>query len=358
MRRLILKIFLFLFPFLILYTFNFVNLSNKSGDLVRMSYFYNPPKYNLEYISPVSSQKQVASDFFKLKDNKIIIKKKHIVMSIGDSFSEQDMGYVDFLTEYGIDILNLGRFNGKETNPFQKAIDLYYLGLLDSLNCTTIILESVERSLFSRLSYLNYSEDKKIDLSYLKESEKVSEKCLNKDFFEYIKNSIIKAPIYYFLYNKLGLKPDKSEVYIEKTKDRNNFSAGLDKLLFFYGDLEDFKFNKLEIDKLTNEIDKFIDFFRKKNIKVYLLIAPDKYDIYQYDLVKKSYPKSLLLSTIFSNVINSENIIESEKIILEMKNRGIRDLYYFGDTHWTPIVSREIAKAIVEELNEINKLSK
>jgi hypothetical protein len=79
------------------------------------------------------------------------------------------------------------------------------------------------------------------------------------------------------------------------------------------------------------------------------LISPDKYDLY-YDFVvdKKELPKPVFFDNF--KPLKKEYIFIESKAILYNYVKKQKDLYYYDDTHWSPVASKIIANNIKKQI--------
>ena len=102
--------------------------------------------------------------------------------------------------------------------------------------------------------------------------------------------------------------------------------------------------------KRLNEVVNYIsDRLKEKNITLIFLPSPDKYDFY-YDYIKNKgeFTKPLFfekLDTYKKNYI----YIDSKKLLSYSIDK---DIYFFGDTHWSPIASKIIANQIINVIED------
>ena len=199
-----------------------------------------------------------------------------------------------------------------------------------------LIIESVERSLLSRL--------KDLDFHHIKMDE--SDEVINHSDSN---NPLLEAKTY--LDFRLGLKENENPV-----KHLNLsvpcFSGTRGQTLFFYrDDIADngFSIPEESYDLVKANIDSLFKKASSKNIHLMILICPDKYDIYQNYIVSNPYPKKTINEDFRRLVGKREDIIIGKEILLPYINKGMKDMYYFDDTHW----SFKSAKLIADTLSSL-----
>lgn len=89
---------------------------------------------------------------------------------------------------------------------------------------------------------------------------------------------------------------------------------------------------------------------KEREIRLIVLPAPDKYDLYSDFIENNPFPKNKFFD--YLRQLEKEYIfIDSKALLLEHINTGMQDVYFADDTHWSPIASKIIAKKIYEELH-------
>ena len=66
-----------------------------------------------------------------------------------------------------------------------------------------------------------------------------------------------------------------------------------------------------------------------------ILVCPDKYDLYQDYIVNNPYQRKTINEDFRKIVGDREDIIIGKEILLPYINKGMKDIYYFDDTHWS-----------------------
>lgn len=348
MHRIIRKIIIFISPWAFLFIFNYYNLEFDSGDLLRLSYSYKSFKNKTIKNFPTSNKKH--SNIINCNSQK---KKGIDILSIGDSFSDIEYSYTDFLTDFGHKVVHIGRTDGINSNPFQKCVDIINLGILDEFNPKIVLIESVERSLLDRINEINYLSVPRKSTYFKNETNQTTPKILDKqktEFNDYVLRSILKAPKTQFYFNIIEKKPNDIPVHFTKLKNQNQFYPENNTLLFYHDDLVEFKFDSTLIKHTIKSIEKFDDFCIEHHVKVYYIVAPDKYDVYFDEIVNSQRYKKSLFSQFWNENNSNLNIIDAYKIIKQLKKKNFSNLYYYGDTHWTSIVTEKIAEEINTKL--------
>lgn len=273
------------------------------------------------------------------------------VLTIGDSFSNAAMQgtnpfYQDYIaTINNYNVLNITQLSGT-VNYLETLLVLNNNGLLDQIKPHSIIVESVERFSIARFSldinvsaYIPYdkviSEFKKHQNKYLDKDENI--KFINNQNFKALQNNI--------LYN-FNDHAFLSKIY--KLKLKKDFFTSRDKnqLLFYSDDLEFIpKATKPNMKKLNDNFNKVAKILKKKNIKLYFMPAVDKYNLYSKYIIDNPYPNSIFFEQL-RGMEKKYEVIDTKKILLKELEKGVKDLYYPDDTHWSYTGSEALFKKI------------
>jgi len=352
MKKFVFKSLTFLSPVIILYIFTALFYQTGAGDLIRVGYI----KFDLNYRKVFSKEFEKGMHFTRLSECNDSI-SKFDVLTIGDSFSEQDnYGYQNYLAENcGMDILHFDRFFqlNKMGNPFQILYGLLNGDLLNQIEIDYIILEATEKSIIFwgnnidttqiilYRDFVNLTKSKNNRINKLGNNHK------------FLSDRIIKFPLFNLLYI-LDDNAYISGAYRVKTTEQL-FSVDRNELIFSSGDLEHIELNNnfesvINLNKVLNNLANKL---KSKGIKLLVMPAPDKYDIY-YDYIadKKRYKKPLFFNHM--EKIQKEYLYINPKTILgDEISKKKKDIYFYDDTHWSPwasqLVANELAKIICKQ---------
>lgn len=344
MKMFITKIIIFFAPIIFLQVFTNLFFSTDKGDLLRLGYIIDISNYR--HIFEEEFQRNIY--FKKISEINLNSQNRFTVLTIGDSFSEQEgFGYKNYLAEYDrINILHFDKF--LNNNPIQSVYDVLNGDLLNNVKVDYIILQSVERDFVNRVDKI----DRKKILtkeSLIKEIEKQEWQWgkLFKGIFKFRIYKILQNSILYFFSDNAY----SSQTYRVKTK-QNLFSNKNKELLFYFGDLNILEINNnLEsVFKLNQELNNLSKELKKKGIKLIVLPSPDKFDFYyDYIIENSKYTKPLFFDHL-EKMSKDYIYVDSKKILRsEMKNK--KDIYFYGDTHWSPLASKLIANKLAEIIN-------
>lgn len=316
------------------------------GDLNRMGSFAST--------APLTPEAEYSKRHIELKNYIESGKKESFdVLSIGDSFSNRGgrVFYQDYLTEkYGLNILN-ARFRN------HCLEDLYILiesGMLDEIQPSAVILESVGRSVQDRLgkyeitpSKITHADAERI---LLKMNEKKNEQ-LASGFFALVMNEANKK----FLEN-MYLRNTSNEILGRATYiawlDRESFTnPGYENtLLYYYEDLQ-YLNTPLNAEMINRNLNNAAKILADKNIKLIFMPCVDKYDLYYpYITDKRGRPENPLFDVLRNMPGKNYIFIDTKEILRKELERGEKDLYWFGDTHWSWRGAEKVCDELVKYL--------
>jgi hypothetical protein len=348
MKKFILKSSVFIFPFSILYLLTFFFLSvDEQPDLIRLGKI--PFIHRFYSINNNDANPHIYYTTFINNKN---LNKEFKIVTIGDSFSEQGaFGYKNIIAKHH-SLLHIDRYYGE--NPLQTLINLTNGDFFDQYNVQYLILQCVERK------FIEWSEDINLkSRTNINELDTFISKGIQENFlFKPQKNNFFcKETLIFPLYNipryifKQNYLSNNFVWNVALTK-KQFFGIENNNLLFLNNDLIATKKNnkKNNIIRLNEQLNLVAKKLEKRGIKLIVLPAPDKYSLY-YDYIeeKDKFEKPLFLS-ILSSLDKNYLYIDTKKLLLKEIDTK-KELYYFGDTHWSFVSSKLIG-------DEINKLIK
>lgn len=344
MKKLILKTSLFTIPFFGIYILNITIWNIYDGDLIRLGYLYSN-KYSKNEISKLFHTNKNYTNFSELN---LKMKYKFDILTIGDSFSDQDsLGYQNYIDHKQYSVLNMDR--NLYSDPIQRLIQLTNGNFFDNINVNYILLESVERSIVTNCNNINFNDVQTYDS--INNIVPIPTPQNKPKFFS---DATIKIPVinleYLFTENPYG-----SMIYKFSSNRNDLFTGKPTSLLFYDGDISviNKKNDSLNIVQCNKTINILSDKLRTKGITLILLIAPDKYDMYyKYIKHKKKYAKPLFFKYL-QHQKKDYIYLDSYSIISNLIKKH-KDIYYYSDTHWTPITANIIGKEITKSINNIN----
>lgn len=352
MKKFILKTSLFILPFMFLYILNTFLYNQNEGDLIRLGYMYSNPTPK----SFINSQYALTKQYTLLSEINVRDTNKFDVITIGDSFSQQDsLGYQNFLANKGLKVLHIDVFISG-TNPMQTIVNLLNSNLFDYVSADYLVVQSVERGFIRRTNQIDL--DMTIDLDRIsnrinKYSKRIKsrKKTTSKYDLRFFSKATFEIPITNIQYS-FQPKPKYSKTYKYTSISNDLFSNAPNELLFYQADvnLMRVKNDSLNIMRSIDVVERISDKAAKRNMKLIMLVGPDKYDLY-FNYIKDN--ENLTTPKFFEiyeqaqkNYIN----VDSYKVLIE-KIKLEKDIYFFDDTHWSPKGAGIIADEIFEIVN-------
>lgn len=350
MKKIIIKSSLFVVFYYLSFAIYFLTTSKTHGELIRMGHLsIKTSKHNFmgETIIPTKLNYSNFSEANK--------KKRYKFLSIGDSFSQGGIsGYQNFLSK---DKENTLMHVHTSNNPIEYLYQMIKGNTFDSIKVDYVILQSVERYIHSRivnsdtLSKIDYQEALKEEAEILTKTEQVHKN--KKHFFS---DAVIKFPFYnlFYLFDDNAFFSKTYKVKINKKL----FFTHRDDLFFFAGDIKSLSVNNdsSQVEAINSFLNKMSKKLNHKNIKLILLISPDKYDVY-YDYIKnkQDYPKPLFFKH-FDGLAKDYIYIETKKI-LQNEIKSKKEVYEYGGTHWSIPTHKLIAKELKKSVDTIKMSS-
>ena len=336
MKKFIIRTSLIVLPFFISgYIYKYFYDSEMGGFSIRVGHFS----------SGVDSCKIISKlDFDNIYFDYLSETKKteFKALNIGNSFSKQEFreinGYTNYLSmDDSISVLN----HITNFNPVKRLKEILNGNVLESIKVEYIILQFVERHFIANLNHvgqlkdIDYDELKIIDK---KNSQKFKEKLIvdNKypGFFS-------KGTLFFGL-NTIFDKDLMGKVLKSKTK-HNLFSVNRNELIFYHEDISNLEINNNHnlIEEANRELNNIALRLKQKDVKLIVLIAPDKYSFYYNDLLNNNYPEPILFNVL--DTLSKDYLYFNAKKVLSEHKQTTKDLYFFDDTHWSPLASNIIA---------------
>ena len=323
MKRFLLKSLLYSLPILVPITI-FISFVNPylSGDIGPLGYIKFPNGYARS--QPVNN-KIINCNYncSEYCDNDIL--------TIGDSFSQGDNTYNFFIAEYWNNkVFNL--YQDRWANHFNRFV---YLSKTQKLP-KVVIVESVERYLIERLNKTTFN---------LTADEMVASGIIDTTSVKYQseKKSVLEKT-QEWMKRGMHLKGYENPIYSAKLSKPLFSCPDQESNLYFY--CEDI-FNMNPQDSLVNiaveKLDSLFKYAESLDIELYVLIAADKYDVYQDYIVDNEYEKQCLLDNLLEKY-NHPHLINSRDTLYKMVDNGVLDVYWLNNTHWSPIGSNAVAK--------------
>ena len=346
MKKLLIKISFFVIPFFLLFILKENFYSKKKGDLYRLGYVFDTKEYNSEVLFKSYYKKKLFKNVTEIDLDK---NNSFDLISIGDSFSEQvESGYQNnIMYKSNKSVLNINR--NLYDNPIQILNNLLNGDFFKTNKTKYIVLQNVERLFVERSlevpKDLVFTIDS-IKQKSIKSSIKKEEKKEEKKTEEFLSRDMIRFVMYNFNY-LYDDNANVSDTYIVKT-DKELFSNASNNLLFFKEDITALKYNndKARVENLNNELNYLAEKLEKLDIKLIVLLVPDKYDLYFNNISNnEKYTKPLLFD--YLNKMDKKYIYLDGKNTFSKLINTKKDIYLYDDSHWSPVGSDIIASEIL-----------
>lgn len=340
MKRFIFKTLFFILPFIFLYLMLIIFGSEKKGDLIRVGYLIDNTKNYREIFKNDFEKKITYTELTGLNNQ-----KSFDVLTMGDSFSQKKgYGYQNYLSEEGINVLHYNQ----SCNSMLTLNSFIEGDVFDELNIKYVLIQSVERFFINRSKNV-FQQKNAFLLKGIKEDQnhtKTTAKKFKLNLPKLFSPGIIKLPLNSLLY-QFDDNAFFSNVYRVKLS-KELFSTGNKELLFLNEDYRNVKnTNRENIQELNNVLNLLSRKLENKGVKLIVLPSPDKYSLYyKYFEDKNNYPKPIF----FDNLSNckKEYLFINSKEVLNKVLEEKKDLYFYDDTHWSPLASELIAEKIKE----------
>lgn len=311
------------------------------GDLARMSYQLNSIHLR-EKRNITLPKRHITAGSYKIGE-------KIDVLTIGDSFFNAGAGginpfFQDYLaTEKNLQILNIQSLKAGYTGLDTINV-LYNSGWLDVFSPKAIIIETVQRLAIPRYGK-KYNFDR--TLAYSEVQKELFTDAKWKKFLEVPIVNFINTGNYKFLYYTLlyNFKDDAQKNVYKFNLKKELFSVkNKDSLLVYKDDVVSAKKVKQSDIKLINDnFNKLADKLRTKGIKLYFLVAANKFDVYYDFLEKKEFKKSNFFEFL-DDLEKKYYFVNTLKIFNPLIEEGVKDIYFADDTHWSYKGSEAVAK--------------
>lgn len=317
-----------------------VTATNPNGDLSRLGYL-------LASKLPRTNEVDLPHRHLDFSDWD---KQPVDVVTIGDSFSNGGGGgkncfYQDFIaSNNNLRVLNIPQYEG--LNKVTTASILSNSGYLAKMNPKAVIIECAEKTCWEEVeSDLTKSvSDKDLaqyEAAYSRKANDKTDKMIKLDFvtdanFKLVRNSIL----YNFSENAF-----MSQVYKVKL-DRPFFTAAPDTLLFYHADIKHLKKNNSEsIAGLNDVLNKLSDKLNKQDVKLYFMPCVDKYNLFSEYIINNKHSKSIFFEEL-RKLPKRYDLIDTKALLSEELSKGVKDVYYPDDTHWSWKASKKIFDSV------------
>ena len=317
--------------------------NDNSGDLMRLGLINSGPEYTDSIRAGLLPQVYYGG----LDDDHLLRRDTCDVLVIGDSFSHgggvgKQGDYVNYLAhDSGLKVVVFTPQDPTLSSPVQVAYDILNLGIIDSINVRNLVVQEVERYLVPRH---NGFVTTNTGIPRLEKAETEADASASKQDV----SPLLRVKDFLF-YHLFGANP------IFKVKLSRPVFGGEqpDQLYFYREDVEmGFDVTSNSREKIIDSYQKVIELARARGVNLIFLVACDKYDLYQDYIIDNPYPAKTLNEDLQQWMPSQDQdyFVFSKRVLLPYVEQGVKDVYLFNDTHWSPASSRLIAAEIIKKL--------
>ena len=344
-------IFLSILASFLIFNFAVWNLATKyilerhdgyiTGNLARMGYITS-------ILYKRKNRDTLSKKHFEVKDYDY---QKVDMLTLGDSFSNGAGGglnryYQDYMATYmNWNILNIYKY--KKYNEINTLITLLNSGFLKKIGVKYVLYETIKIRAVNRLvANINFNTKnsiKEIEGFYNFGKTKKSNSSLKIPKTGFINNGNFKYIAYKFLYN-FSNHAFISKVYIAKTKKSISSIKPYDKFLFYKKELTSISNNsKKNLEIMNDNLNRLASLLGKQGIKLIFMPVVNKLDFYYPLLRDKEYPKDPFFDTL-RELHKNYILIDTKAILSKGLKSGVKDIFYYDDTHWSYKASDMVSK--------------
>ena len=317
---------------LVAYVTLYISPRADTGDLGNLALI----PFGLEYGQMISEHEMKDTLFIKVNHTEELRNIHVNVLTVGDSFSQQgSAGYQNYMSGEGVTVANCRR--SLYDSPIQYASNILDWGLLDSTNIDVMVVEVVERDF--ALSIGNFKESK-VEVPKPESTSDKEERNANEW-------SLLRARDF-LLYRFAGRSP----VYVVDLKQDFFSSREPRKLYFYYVDIN----NGLTIDEtLRPKVKEVFDMLTRKayerGIQLMLMVAVDKYDLYQDYITDNPYPPKQVNEDVRDIFGDIPEVMLCKYCLQPLLEKGEKDVFLFDNTHWSYKGSQAVGKELSRRVN-------
>ena len=314
---------------------------DNSGDLMRLGLIDSAPEY-----SDSIRETLLPEVYYTGLDNDSLLRLDTCdVLVIGDSFSHGGgMGkqgdYVNYLAhDSSRRVVVFTPSDPTLSSPMQVAYDILNLGCIDSTHVKNLVIEEVERYLVDRhcgFVTTHTSIPRPVEAA----EEDAAAPADAPGPLQRVKDFVF--------YHLFGANP----IYTVRLSQPAFSSSEPDKLYFYNEDVQlGFGVTAEQQRKVVDCYDKVIALAREKGVNLVLVVACDKYDMYQDYIIGNPYPAKTLNEDIGQWMAPElDRFVFAKRVLHPLVEQGVKDVYLFNDTHWSPSSSRIIAGEVIGKL--------
>ena len=214
----------------------------------------------------------------------------------------------------------------------QYASNILDWGVIDSTNTSVLVVEVAERDFALSVDRFNES---KVEVPEPMAAVGNEERNPNKW-------SLLRARDY-VLYRLAGRSP----VY-EVDLNRDFFSSREPRKLYFYDcDIKNgVTIDEAVVPKMKKVYDLLTQKAHERGIKLLMMMAVDKYDLYQDYIVDNPYPPKRVNEDVRQILGDIPEVMLCKDCLLPLIERGEKDVFLFDNTHWSYKGSEAVGKEL------------
>ena len=207
----------------------------------------------------------------------------------------------------------------------------------------TVVIESVETYLERRI--VDFSIDKAENYLQKTGSNPIESNNVNNNDPNSWSLLRVRDYFYYRLFK------NESPICIEKLNN-DYFSCDKPEELFFYRHnitcgVSIRKNNEVCVRHFFNLL---CEKAKEKGVSLILLIAVDKYDLYQSYIIDNEWPTKTVMEDVNRIIGEDSRLLLSKNILKPMLENGEKDIFKFNDTHWSYKASQIIADELYNRI--------
>ena len=323
---------------------------NIHGDISRLAFLPFGHEYdnNLE-------KRMLKKTLYPTIHNTDSLKYIHVqVLNIGDSFSQLGKGgHQNYLCQKGLTIANTDR--NLYISPIQFAYNIMDKGIIDSTNAQILIVQVAERDFERYIESFDRGKTDMID-GYDTSDASSSEEDANRWSIAGTKKpntwSLSRARDWMMYRIGRGNPIYKSQL------DKDYFSSKEPNQLYFYSyDITNgVNINPKNNKKVVQVFNMLCDKAQEKSLYLILMVAVDKYDLYQKHIVNNLYTAKTVNEDIERILGKSPHLFLTKPYLLSLVEKGEKDIFRFTDTHWSYKASETIANGLYKQISESSTL--
>ena len=313
-----------------------------SGDIGRLACI----PFGFEY-DQMLEQNALKETFFKTINRPTELKGvQTTVLTVGDSFSQMGrIGYQNYMGQQGLDVVNMHL--EPHNSPLQEAYNILDRGLIDSTTVKYLIVENVERDFELNVQSFRVSDLAPTTIPEpVEEVEAPVEKAeapgsSTKWSVERARNLILFKTGY------------KSPVYTA-TLHNDLFTCDEPRSLYFYHeDIDQGVSLNPTIEQKVREVwQQLCQKASERGIHLILMIAIDKYDAYQKQIVDNPFAQKTICEDIERIIGPNSQLLMSKQYILPLIEKGEKDVFMFNDSHWSYKASAIMASELMKRMKQ------